>query len=286
MDQIKVISLNARGLRNKLKRASIFRYLKHNKYDIVCIQEAHLTKNDVPVWEKQWGGKLFFNEGTNRSKGEVILVSKQFVGTVVPVLERDRILVVSVKNDSFDFILVNVYAPNSSADKIAFFKNIQKHLVGYNTNDIVLVGDFNCILNKDLDNIAGQPHRDEEVYEFNRLVKYLELIDTWRVCHTWEKDFSWNRSNPFIARRLDYCLVSDNMLDHCVSCELLHVPGSDHKAVATEFNTSNFTRGPGYWKFNNNYLKNPLFVQKMNYLIEKSLDEHGDEVDSINRCVK
>ena len=48
------------------------------------------------MWEKQWGGRIFFNEGTNRSKGEFILVSKHFAGEVNIKLEFDRILVVLV----------------------------------------------------------------------------------------------------------------------------------------------------------------------------------------------
>ena len=71
--------------------------------------------------EKQWGGTIFFNEGTNRSKGELILVPKHFAREVHIKLELDRILVVLVLYGEHDLIMANVYAPNDSREKISFF---------------------------------------------------------------------------------------------------------------------------------------------------------------------
>ena len=53
-----------------------------------------MTTRNIVVWEKQWEGRIFFNEGTNRSKGGRTLVSKGFSGEVNIELELDRILVV------------------------------------------------------------------------------------------------------------------------------------------------------------------------------------------------
>ena len=72
--------------------------------------------------KKQWGGRIFFNEGTNRSRGELILVSEHFSGEVKIELEWDRILVVSVLYGEHDLIVANVYAPNDSREKISFFR--------------------------------------------------------------------------------------------------------------------------------------------------------------------
>ena len=71
MDSIRFASVNARGLKNRLKRNAFFHYLKSQKFDIVCLQESHISGKDVPVWEKQWGGKVFFNEGTDHSRGKL-----------------------------------------------------------------------------------------------------------------------------------------------------------------------------------------------------------------------
>ena len=284
MNKIRIISLNVRGLRNKYKRIAIFNYLKTNKFDIVCLQETHLTEKDVPIWEKQWGGSIFYNEGTNRSKGEIILISRHFPGNVELIISEDRTIAVSVTNENMKFNLVNAYAPNNSTEKIAFFRELEDKCSKLNESNLIILGDFNCVLDNELDIISGQPHGADEVNEFNKLVKTLDLTDTWRAFHREEKQYTWNRSNPFIARRLDYCFTSDSMTHSCVSSDIVTTPCTDHKAVITEFSTTDFKRGPGYWKFNNSYLKNPLFIEKMNSMLEQyTIDSHNENMSNIDR---
>ena len=59
-----------------MKHLAMFRYFKQQYYDIICLQETHLTKQDIPIWEKQWGGKIIYVEGTAPNQGEMILISK------------------------------------------------------------------------------------------------------------------------------------------------------------------------------------------------------------------
>ena len=276
MDKIKLVTLNCRGLKNKLKRMSLFYYLKSKKFDIICLQEAHITKNDLAVWKKQWGGELFCREGTSKSRGEVILVGKHFTGKVELKMVQDRIMIISVLLEKYEFFLGNVYAPNGHADKMSFYKELHNKCNEF-SNSLILMGDFNCVINNKLDIISGSPHNEKEIQEFNNLIKQLELTDSWRAFHVDERDYSWNRNNPFIARRLDYCLISENLIQNCVECEHLTVPNSDHKAVAIELNEGDFQRGPGFWKFNNSYLKNIDFVNKMNSFLDDHLNDTCNE---------
>ena len=67
------------------------------------------------VWGKtQWGGRIFYNEGTDSRKGEVSLVSKHFSGEVNIELECDRVLVILVLYVEHDLIVANVYTPTDS----------------------------------------------------------------------------------------------------------------------------------------------------------------------------
>ena len=52
---ISLFSLNARGMRAKNKRKSLFRLFKEKKYDIVCLQESYFLDKDSEIWEKEWG---------------------------------------------------------------------------------------------------------------------------------------------------------------------------------------------------------------------------------------
>ena len=46
-DVMKIISLNCRGLRNKVKRYDIINYLKDQNAQIICLQDTHLIETDI-----------------------------------------------------------------------------------------------------------------------------------------------------------------------------------------------------------------------------------------------
>lgn len=277
MDKVKLVSLNARGLKNKLKRNTIFNYLKSQNIDIACIQESHITEKEIGVWEKQWGGKIVFQAGTNHSKGELMLISKHFTGTVKIEKSQNRLLVLSVTHGNMSFVLVNVYAPNETKEKIRFFNVIQNILYEYRLQNLIIMGDFNCVMNNQMDNISGRPHSKQEIEQLNESVSALGTQDAWRICHPNEKEFTWCRHTPFIARRLDYCFVSDEVLPWLVSCEHLSVSSTDHKAVLIELNSNVFKRGPGHWRFNNSYLSDSIFVEKMNNHLKELLSNNDSQ---------
>lgn len=278
MDKIRIASLNARGLKNKLKRSNIFNILKQLKLNIICIQEAHINKRDVRIWEKQWGGKIIYNEENDLDQREIILISKNFIGSVKVEICQERLLIVSLKNGDDDLTIVNVYAPNEPREKIRFFNVLQGILGKYADKKMIMTGDFNCVLNAQIDVIAGRPHGKSEVEQFNNTVSMLGLHDIWRLLHPEEKEFSWNRFNPFIARRLDYCFIAHELISSCVSCEYVYVPNTDHKAIIIELDQSEFIRGPGTWRFNNSYLKDKDFIQHMNEILNTFAVEAENEI--------
>ena len=53
----------------------------------------------------------------------------------------------------------------------------------------------------------------------------------------------------------------------------MSLPNTDPRAVNSRLSTSSFVRGPGYWRFNNSYLKDPVFVDKLNNMLEYALTE-------------
>ena len=269
MDKLKIVSLNTRGIKNKLKRISLFTFLKNKKYDIICLQETHVTSSDVDMWKKQWGGEIFYHQGTNHSKGEMILVAKHCDAKVLLEKSCERMLLVSVTQENFSFSLLNIYAPNQHNEKIIFLQKLKELSDDFSDKNLLIMGDFNCVLDPKMDVISGQPYNETEVKQFNNFIDSSQLTDVWRTFYRNDSDFTWSRTNPFIARRLDYCLMTSQLLSSCVSCEHISMPNSDHKAIAIELKESTFLRGPGYWRFNNSFLKNTDFVDKMNNLLDQ-----------------
>ena len=245
----------------------MFSFFKQQKWDVICLQESHITKRDVEMWEKQWGGQILYNAGTSQGQGEMILISKSFNGTVSFKESVDRILVATVQIEYKQYTVVNAYSPNDTKEKITFLLKLQTILKKYDDKNILLAGDFNMVMSNDLDIITGKPHNEKEVKQFRETMQNNGLVDIWRVLHEKDKEYTWSRHNPFIARRLDYCFMGENVVQDCLTCEIISTANTDHRAVVVSLNNSDFVRGPGCWRFNNSFLSDPIFVSHMNSLL-------------------
>ena len=55
---MRILTLNVRGLKEVIKRKSIFEYCRQ-RADIICLQETHSECEDCKKMELEWGGKNF-----------------------------------------------------------------------------------------------------------------------------------------------------------------------------------------------------------------------------------
>ena len=72
---LSVMSLNVRGLRNQVKRRSIFRFLKDQNCLFYFLQEIYSKPGDETIWRREWGGDIFFSHGSIHSRGVCILMN-------------------------------------------------------------------------------------------------------------------------------------------------------------------------------------------------------------------
>jgi len=54
---LKIVSLNVRGMISKNKRERIFLWLKRHKVDFACLQETHCTLSKMNIFKNGWKGK-------------------------------------------------------------------------------------------------------------------------------------------------------------------------------------------------------------------------------------
>jgi len=273
-DSISVCTINVNGLRNNLRRKSVFRSLKQKRYDIICIQESFIQGKDKDIWEKEWGGQLFCSPSSTRSKGQVILVSKRFSYQTHCTYSSDRILTVTCNDDNNQVNIVNVYAPNNSQEKRVFYDTLAKYVESLE-GEIIICGDFNCVLDNDLDVVSGQPHIINDVNGFQNMLVNSELNDVWRLHHPDDREYTWSRRSPLIARRLDYIFASDAIFDRTVACNIGSMSQTDHRLVELIYKVTLVQRGPSYWKFNDSLLRDVKYVQSMNSLIEKYIEDNS-----------
>ena len=94
----KLISLNARGIRDFQKRKAIFSWIKKQNADIAFLQETHSTPEIVDAWKFQWHENIYYSHGTNHIKGVLILVSDKL---------QFELRSVSQDSDGSPFLLLN-----------------------------------------------------------------------------------------------------------------------------------------------------------------------------------
>jgi len=69
-------SLNTRGLRDSVKRKAVFLFCKGQNAHCTFLQETHSCDADATFWSNQWGEKIIFSHGSNRSGGVAICFNK------------------------------------------------------------------------------------------------------------------------------------------------------------------------------------------------------------------
>ena len=277
---LKTLTLNVRGLRGNKKRRTIFNFIRQKKHDIIGLQECHIISDfDADWWEKQiTTHALYYAVGTNRRNGNIILVNKQYREKTKYIFNNDRILIIEIETKDRKFLVLNAYAPQSTEDKIYFFHKIREVMSEHCTpqHTPILLGDFNAVVDNDLDIITGRKHDQQETNSFNELINSLDLIDSWRTMNKTEREYTWSMKHPFIARRLDYIFIAKSLADNLQHSQIISIPLTDHRAVETDLTFHDYVKGPSYWKFNNSLLKDPKFIEETNELILKIENETKD----------
>lgn len=72
MADVKFMVWNVRGLRDKIKRTAVLRYLKGQKVDIVVLVETHVTGHLQAALKRPWVGWAYHSTHTNMSRGVTV----------------------------------------------------------------------------------------------------------------------------------------------------------------------------------------------------------------------
>ena len=278
---LNICSLNVRGIQDMQKRRKLFLWLRNKKCDIYFIQETHSTNKNEKLWKNEWGGNLYLTYASSNSTGCGLMFGRGLSFDLIKI-QRDingRFLIVQIKIDTEIFTLVNIYGPNR--DNPDFFSNIFETLDNFETDNIILGGDFNFIQDLNIDKYGGL--RNTFIHSRERVRLFCEenqLVDIWRVRNPTEKKFTWQRSNPEIFCRLDYFFIPLHMSLYVTDSKILPAISTDHSLITVKFQKPDSCRGPGYWKLNTSLLTDIEYVHLIKQVIKTSiLEQTEDEID-------
>ena len=166
------------------------------------------------------------------------------------------------------YTCINIYAPNIESERVMFFNEISTCLYNqFKCDNDVMGGDFNIVLDKK-DKKGGLDIRQASSKTFSNILKEHGLVDIWRLKHPNLQRFTWIKNNPEIMCRLDFFLVSNNLVNNCKKAKIMESIKTDHKLIMLEVNEdqSNQKRVPGFWKFNNSLLEDDEFITEIENL--------------------
>lgn len=271
--ELSFISLNARGLKDNVKRKATFLFCKGFKAHAVFSQETH--SKDETFWKNQWGEKISFSHGTNRSGGVAICLQR-FPGEVISYkADKDGHWVVILANLEGSLCLVaNIYGYNNLnqnkrllddiSDIIADFK------LSYNISFTLFGGDFNIAPDEWLDR-SPSFYND---HQYNTVLRIFtdthSLTDIWRQKNPNECQYTWVKPNGGAKSRIDYWLLSPEILEFVTKVEIAAAPLTDHCLIGLNLKPNvNINHYKSYWKFNSDLLLVEVFVNEVrNTLME------------------
>ena len=247
--RVKIISLNVRGLRNPVKRRSIFSYLKNQKATLYCLQETFSKEDDEKIWSAEWGGQIIFSHGSEHSRGVCMLpnVNSGFSLSTVHADRDGRCIISKIKIGDEQLFVINIYAPNKGAEQEIFIRNLGANLISKtDITKIIIAGDWNgSLFPKDK---CGGLRWKETNYRNSivDLMEKLDLVGIYRKLHPNTKAFTYESKSLKLKSRIDYFLVSSTIAVNAKRAEIRPSIAPDHKAIFLSFEIQGeFKRDPG-----------------------------------------
>ena len=78
-------------------------------------------------------------------------------------------------------------------------------------NPIIVGGDFNIILDPDLDGRGRNNKKKDSAKLVQDMHIDFELVDIWRIRNPTASWFTWRQKTLVVQRRLDFWLISDSL---------------------------------------------------------------------------
>jgi exonuclease III len=238
-----VRSLYVSGNRDKM--VSKVRALVKNKHEIIFLSDTRLNStkqiaamNDLkkPFFAE---GYDFYHQSTLSSRGVGILISRKLqykIKTINGDNQNCNYLLLKLEIGDSHLIVGAIYGPNTD-NEINFFENLSDSIRSLNTNSIILCRpvDHNedCFRMRDI----PSKRRSESLRNLSNL---YNLTDPYRVFYPNKKEYSYVSAieNNENRSRLDFFIVSDDVMDACVNCMIsttLETRLFDHKRVSLIF---------------------------------------------------
>lgn len=248
---MKLISWNVNGIRAVLGKG-FAEFVTSEKPDILCLQETKARSEQVELPLEMGGYRSYWNSAEKPGYSGVAVFTREKPLEVHIGMGHDehdsegRVLTLEYP----DFILVNVYTPNSQDGlrrlpyRLNWDEAFRRHCAGHAMKKpVVFCGDLN-VAHQEIDIARPKENRLSPGFSDGERASFSELldagfVDTFRHLYPDQTEaYSWwsyraGTRPRNIGWRIDYFGVSTPFIDRVASAGILpHVHGSDHCPVA------------------------------------------------------
>ena len=261
---------------DKQKRRDVLNYLRSKKAAILCIQDMHIEASKVDCILMEWGLKGIIAPGTNNSRGTGILFNNNFQHKIHRYWtdKGGNYVIVDLTIIEKRITLVTLYGPNH--DNQQMFKEIFKKVRDIKNENIIMVGDWNIVIDPDLDYSRQRKviNRKSRMLILSKIPEF-NLVDVWRAQHDTVRQYTWHTKNFEKQSRLDFFLVSESLVSSISDSNIEPGYRTDHSIISIDVNTKLQKRGKGLWKFNTSLLRNLQYVQLVQNTIKDCLENYA-----------
>ncbi len=172
--------------------------------------------------------------------------------------------------------LISIYTPNE--DDPSFYQNLFYTISTY-SGQYVIGGDFNCVLDIQLDRSTGiDSTHQKSRRKIKRNVKDLNLTEIWIHLNPNKREYSCFSNTHKTYSRIDYFIVSSNLLSKIERCWYDSILLSDHAPISLTMQFSNLKPTP--FRFQTSLLQSSKFVDFMDKRIEEYFSINTDQTSA------
>lgn len=249
MVRFRIITLNVRGLKNARKRQMVYEFLLFYNFDVCLLQEVHLKdEKDVVIFSEQWrGGESAWSIGGVYGTGVGVLCGNKSIKikesyTVI----QGRVMVVDVEKNGVQSRIINVYAHVDPKQRRELLLSMDTCFI--TRKNIIVGGDFNVSLEKEKFSLP-----------LKTFIRQYGLTDVMGRLLGKKVGYTW-RNTRGVQSRLDYILIDKKC--KIKGGKTIPVLLTDHQAVEVDLEIEGMEYGKGYWKLNNEVLKEKDYRDK------------------------
>lgn len=262
-------SWNVKGLNHPVKRSKVLSHLKSLSADVIFLQETHLKPESKDKLRCRWIGSVYQSNFSVKARGVAILIRKgvPFKLKTLKADKEGRYIILSGEIFSFHITLVNVYAPNY--DDPDFYKKVFALIDNMSQTNLIIGGDFNCVLDGYLDRSSSKRAPQSNSRNFlNVFINNSNLVDIWRLSHPTERDYTFHSHVHNVYTRIDYFLVDNKLISNVMNSKIHDILISDHAPVTLELVFSNLTSSRPVWRMDSRLVNDPKFEEYMRTQLE------------------